>query len=72
MTDEDPIRGRAQQSIPTVRDLAMVLFRQRRVFVWAAAMMFAATALYALVGAKYEANMKILRGIKFGGRTVTG
>ena len=50
----------------------MVLFRQRRVFVWAAAMMFAATALYALVGAKYEANMKILRGIKFGGRTVTG
>lgn len=60
MADEDLIRGRAQQSIPTVRELAMVLFRQRRVFVWAAGMVFAGAVLYALVGTKYEANMKIL------------
>ena len=38
----------------------MVLFRQRRVFVWAFALAFAASALYALVGTKYQANMKIL------------
>jgi uncharacterized protein involved in exopolysaccharide biosynthesis len=60
MAYEDPIRGRAQQSIPTVRELAMVLFRQRRVFVWVATVVFAAGVLYALVGTKYEANMKIL------------
>jgi uncharacterized protein involved in exopolysaccharide biosynthesis len=60
MADEDPIRGRAQQSIPTVRELAMVLFRQRRVFVWVASVVFAGAVLYALVGTKYEASMKIL------------
>ena len=60
MTDEDPIRGRAQQSIPTVRELAMVLFRQRRVFVWVGAGVFAAAVLYALIGTRYEASMKIL------------
>ena len=38
----------------------MVLFRQRRVFVWVAGLVLAAAALYALVGTKYEANMKIL------------
>ena len=60
MTDEDLIRGRNQQSIPTVRELAMVLFRQRRVFVWVAAVVLTAAVLYALLGTKYEANMKIL------------
>ena len=38
----------------------MVLFRQRRVFVWAAGLVFAAAVLYALMGTKYEASMKIL------------
>lgn len=60
MTDEDLIRGQPQQSIPTLRELAMVLFRQRRVFVWVAGIVFAAGVLYALVGTKYAANMKIL------------
>jgi len=60
MAHEDPIRWRTQQSIPTVRELAMVLFRQRRVFVWMAIVVFAAGVLYALVGTKYEAKMKIL------------
>jgi len=60
MADEDPIRGRAQQPMPTVRELAMVLFRQRRVFVWVAALVFAAALLYALLGTKYQAHMKIL------------
>ena len=38
----------------------MVLFRQRRVFVWVSAVVFAAAVLYALAGTKYQANMKIL------------
>jgi uncharacterized protein involved in exopolysaccharide biosynthesis len=38
----------------------MVLFRQRRVFVWVAAVVFAGAVLYALAGTKYEASMKIL------------
>ena len=49
-----------QPAAPTMRELAMVLFRQRRVFVWAFALIFAASVLYALVGTKYQANMKIL------------
>ena len=59
MTDEDPSRGR-QQSIPTVRELAMVLFRQRSVFVWVAGLVFGVSVLYALLGTSYQANMKIL------------
>lgn len=38
----------------------MVLFRQRGVFVWVAGLVFAGAALYALLGTRYEANMKIL------------
>ena len=60
MSDEDPIRRRIEASAPTVRELAMVLFRQRRVFVWVSAVVFAAAVLYALTGTKYQANMKIL------------
>jgi uncharacterized protein involved in exopolysaccharide biosynthesis len=60
MPDEDPTRGRTQQSIPTVRELAMVLFRQRRVFVWVTAVVLAGAVLYSLVGTNYEAHMKIL------------
>ena len=60
MSDEDPIRGGIQTSVPTLRELAMVLFRQRRVFVWVSGLIFGAAILYALVGTKYEADMKIL------------
>jgi succinoglycan biosynthesis transport protein ExoP len=60
MADGDQIRGPAQQQVPTVRELAMVLFRQRKVFVTIAGVVFAAAVLYALVGAKYQASMKIL------------
>ena len=38
----------------------MVLFRQRRVFVWVSGLVFTAGVLYALFGASYEANMKVL------------
>src|SRR5437588_12359690 len=60
MADEDPIRGRGPTPAPTVRELAMVLFRQRRVFVWVSGMVFGIAIWYAFAGAKYQANMKVL------------
>jgi uncharacterized protein involved in exopolysaccharide biosynthesis len=59
MPDEDPIRTR-MQSAPTMRDLVMVLFRRRRVFVWVFTVVLACSVLYAITGTKYQANMKIL------------
>ena len=38
----------------------MVLFRQRKVFVWASGLVLTAALLYAAVGTKYEAHMKVL------------
>ncbi len=38
----------------------MVLFRQRRVFVWVAGLVLLMSVAYALLGTKYQANMKIL------------
>ena len=58
--DKDPNRGHDQQSIPTVRELVMVLFRQRKVFVCDGDSGVCSGVLYALMGTKYEANMKIL------------
>jgi uncharacterized protein involved in exopolysaccharide biosynthesis len=46
--------------MPTMRELAMVLFRRRRVFVCVSGMVFAVAILYAIFGTKYEAEMKIL------------
>jgi uncharacterized protein involved in exopolysaccharide biosynthesis len=43
-----------------MRELAMVLFRQRRVFVCVSGFVLAAAVLYAFVGTKYQANMKVL------------
>lgn len=45
---------------PTLRDLLMVLFRRRRTFLWIAGLVFTASLWYAVTGAKYQANMKIL------------
>jgi polysaccharide biosynthesis protein PslE len=60
MAEEDPIRDRNQQQAPTVRELAIVLFRQRRVFLWISSLVFAAAICYAIFGTQYQANMKVL------------
>ena len=60
MPDEDPIRGQVALPAPTARELATVLFRRRRVFLWAAGAVLAVAVLYAITGTKYEANMKVL------------
>jgi uncharacterized protein involved in exopolysaccharide biosynthesis len=38
----------------------MVLFRQRRVFLWVAGLVFGAAVLYAVTGTTYQGSMKIL------------
>jgi len=43
-----------------LRELAQVLFRQRKVFVCAAGMVLAVVLAYAFAGARYEAQMKLL------------
>jgi protein tyrosine kinase modulator len=58
--DEDPYRERDQAPLPTMRELAMVLFRRRRVFVCVSGLVLAIAALYAFAGVKYQANMKVL------------
>ncbi len=60
MPDEDPIRGRLLGQTPTVRELVMTLFRQSRVFLWAAGIVMAMVLLYLLTGARYRAQMKLL------------
>jgi uncharacterized protein involved in exopolysaccharide biosynthesis len=60
MIPEDSIRGREQTPTPSMRELAMVLFRQRRVFVCVAGLVLAAAVGYAFAGTKYEATMKVL------------
>lgn len=60
MPDEDPIRTREAGPTPTLRELAMVLFRQRRVFVCVSGLVLALAVLYAIAGTKYEASMKVL------------
>ena len=60
MSDEDPNRGRIEPSVPTMRELAMVLFRRRRVLVWVAGLVMAAAIFYAASGTSYQAKMKVL------------
>ena len=60
VSDDDPIRGRIQAPTPTMRELAMVLFRQRRVFVCVSGLTLAVAVLYAIAGTTYQANMKVL------------
>jgi uncharacterized protein involved in exopolysaccharide biosynthesis len=58
MTSEDRMRGR--NDVPTLREIAAVLFRQRRAFACAAVLVFAAAVFYGMGGARYQAHMRIL------------
>lgn len=49
-----------QQPSPTVRDLAAVLFRQKRVALTTFVLVFSAVLIYGLVFPPYQAEMKIL------------
>ena len=60
MSEDDLIRARPATQAPTIRELAMVLFRRRRVFLWVSGLVCVAAVLYAFAGTRYEARMKVL------------
>jgi uncharacterized protein involved in exopolysaccharide biosynthesis len=60
MSDEPDHRTGTQDAVPTVRELAVVLFRRRKVFARVVVCVFSAAILYAAFGTKYEASMKVL------------
>ena len=60
MPDEGPTRRGLELSAPTVRELAMVVFRQRRVFLCVAALNLGIALLYVFTGARYQSTVKIM------------
>ncbi len=60
MQDRGLIRISELEAKPTLRELAMVLFRRRRVFVCVSGSVLAVAILYAIFGTQYEANMQVL------------
>lgn len=60
MPYEASSRSHLDPSVPTLRELAAVLFRRRRVLFVVSASVFAAAILYAIVGTKYESEMRVL------------
>ena len=60
MSKEDLVRAPESAPTPSLRELAMVLFRQKKVFVSVSALVLMAAILYAFAGIKYEARMKVL------------
>src|SRR5277367_2799156 len=60
MRDPSLARGEEQVASPTMRDLAMLLFRQRRVFLGVSACVFILALVYGIAGAKYRAQVRVL------------
>jgi uncharacterized protein involved in exopolysaccharide biosynthesis len=60
MTDQDPTRKTEEAVSPTMRELAMVLFRQRRSFIAVAGLVFVLAVIYAVAGATYRAQIRVL------------
>jgi uncharacterized protein involved in exopolysaccharide biosynthesis len=60
MSEEDRSNFGGELPAPTLRELAMVLFRQRRVFLGIAGIIFLLALLYAFLGASYRAEVRIL------------
>jgi uncharacterized protein involved in exopolysaccharide biosynthesis len=61
MSDHDLVfKTEEEAAAPTMRELAMVLFRQRRVFLGAAALVFVLALVYGFAGATYRAQVRVL------------
>jgi uncharacterized protein involved in exopolysaccharide biosynthesis len=60
MADQELMRKRAEPVSPTMRELAMVLFRQRRLFVGVSGFVFVLAVVYALAGLSYRAQLRVL------------
>jgi uncharacterized protein involved in exopolysaccharide biosynthesis len=60
MADRDGARKAEDSVSPTLRELAIVLFRQRRLFVGVAGSIFLFAVVYAFAGASYRAHGRVL------------
>ena len=60
MRDQDLARREEVPESPTMRELAMVLFRQRKLFVGVAGLIFVLAVVYAFAGANYRAHLRVL------------
>jgi uncharacterized protein involved in exopolysaccharide biosynthesis len=60
MLDQDPARRAEEPVPPTVRELAMVLFRQWKFFAGVAGLVFVLAVVYAFAGATYRAHVRVL------------
>jgi uncharacterized protein involved in exopolysaccharide biosynthesis len=60
MPDRDPARKEEEPVSPTMRELAMVLFRQRKLFVGVSGLVFVLAVVYAFAGATYRAHVRVL------------
>ena len=60
MPNQDLMRKKEEPVSPTMRELAMVLFRQRRLFVGVSGLVLVLTMAYAFAGATYRAHLRVL------------
>jgi uncharacterized protein involved in exopolysaccharide biosynthesis len=60
MLDQDQIEAGKDPSAPTLRELAMVFFRQRKTFLWVGGVIFLLSLVYAVAGASYRAQVRVL------------
>src|ERR1700675_4075595 len=60
MPDQELLREEEEPMSPTMRDVAMVLFRQRKLFVGVAGLVFLMAVVYALVGVTSRAEARVL------------
>lgn len=59
MPEQEPARKEEEPVSPTMRELAIVLFRQRKVFVWVSGLVFVLAVVYAFAGATYRAQVRV-------------
>jgi uncharacterized protein involved in exopolysaccharide biosynthesis len=60
MPDQDLAHKEKELASPTMRELAMILFRQRRFFVGVSGLVFVLAVVYAFAGATYRAQVRVL------------
>ena len=60
MPDQEPGREEEEPVSPTMRELATILFRQRKLFVGVSGLIFVLAVIYAFAGATYRAEVRVL------------
>jgi uncharacterized protein involved in exopolysaccharide biosynthesis len=60
MSDQESARKEPDPVSPTMRELAILLFRQRKVFIGVAGVVLVLAVVYAFAGAAYRAHVRVL------------